>query len=136
MDKSIYVIKNTNKLYFDYPSFKTFASKENYPIIVNHFIQTIQKILTIFPTFEIHINLFSFNTSSLAKHQEFLRIFAGYSNLFGNKLTDFYIYHTPSIMDSIFKIISTHIFYHKDSSPPNFILYKKNESADKLQALI
>jgi hypothetical protein len=122
-------------IYFDYLSFKQFASKQNYQQVVKHIIETIQQVLTIYPTFEIHVNLFSFNTSSLAKHQEFLRIFANYSNMFGNKLTHFYVYYTPSIMDTIIQLFSRHIF-HANTHTPEFIMYPKHDSEKALQKTV
>jgi len=132
LEQTIYPIKDTNKLFFDYTFFKLFASKENYNFVVSHILETIKNLLKEYETFELHVNLFSFNTTSLAKHHDFLRIFSGYSNMFGDKLTDFYVYYTPSIMDSILKIITTHI----STNVPKVILYTKKESENSLKSFL
>jgi hypothetical protein len=136
LQNTIYEIKQTNKIFLDYTTFRHFACKENYIEIVSHIVNTIQNVLTRHETFEIHVNLHSFNTTSLVKHREFLHIFAEYSNMFDNKLTDFYVYYTPSIMDSIFKIVSNHIFRRDTSLTPQVILYPKKNSENALNALL
>lgn len=134
-DEIVFPIKNTNRVFFDYPTFNQYVSKTViYPDVVSHIIKTIQNVLKDNETFEIHVNLYSFNTSSLAKHTDFLRIFASYSNLFGKKLTHFYVYYTPSIMDLILKIISTQIF-NRENEPPQLITYSKKDSAEHLREL-
>jgi hypothetical protein len=135
LNNTIYPIQGSNKLFFDYPKFKQFASNENYMLVVNHILETIEGILKIHQTFEIHVNLFSFSASCLAKHKEFLRIFAGYSTMFDNKLTDFCVYYTPSIMDLIYKIISTHLFHRDGANAPKMLFYSKKESENVLNMI-
>jgi hypothetical protein len=134
LGETVFIIENTNKLYFDYMSFKKFAGKNNYQLIISRILERIDEILKTFKTFEIHVNLFSFCTTSLAKYGDFLCIFADYSNVFGDKLTDLYIYYTPSIMDSIFKILTKHIFNQKNQNTniPRVVMYSKSESDNYL----
>jgi hypothetical protein len=136
LKESVYIIENTPKLYFDYMSFKKFAAKENYQVIISRIVERVERLLSQHNTFEIHVNLFSFSTASLAKYADFLRIFVDYSSVFGDKLTDLYIYYTPSIMDSVFKIVSRHISNkNKNTAIPNVVMYTKNDSADYLRML-
>lgn len=136
--ETVFIIEKTNKLYFDYMSFKKFACKENYQLVISRILERIDEILKTFETFEIHVNLFSFCTTSLAKYGDFLCIFADYSNVFSDKLTDLYIYYTPSIMDSIFKIITKHIFNQKkqNTNIPRVVMYSKSESESVLSSTL
>ena len=70
---TIYVLPNTNKVFFNYPIFKTFGMPDNYGYC-QYYLQDLisSKILCTYSTFEIHINLASFTIS--AAHRYFVAI--------------------------------------------------------------
>jgi len=137
LNKMIYPIGNTNKIFFDYSCFKQFAIKENYCEIILHSLNTIKNTLVNHSSFEMHINLFSFNTSSFAKYKDFICIFTDSvftANTDGiyEKINCFVIYFTPSIMDVILSVFS----HSKNSVKPYFVFHSKKDSATELSGLL
>jgi hypothetical protein len=131
-----YSLPFSNKIVFDYTAFKRYATPIHYTPIVNYMLETIRCVLMHHSTFEIHVNLFSFNTSSLVKYKDFIRIFSEHSTHFNDKLTHFYVYHTPSVMDSLLKTISSCLFRRDNASNhPEIIMYSKKDSEHSLHNL-
>ena len=108
--KSVYPIRDTNKVYIDYPVFKLFVNPSNYEAFVlycqNIFNQTIQK----HGTFECHINLHGLTISAVERHQRVIELFCADPSVRGgveytNYLTRACIYNTPSIIDNIVNLL-------------------------------
>jgi len=114
---SIYEIPNTNKLFFDYIVFKTYASPSNYKMIIQYMIIKMQKLIHIYGNFEIHMNMKSFTVSATERYMDAIRLFCNecYINdeMFSNSLIQMYIYNTPCVIQTIssmvFKLLSNEI---------------------------
>jgi hypothetical protein len=109
--KSVYQIRDTNKVYIDYPVFKLFVNPSNYQAFVlfcqNVFNQVIRKHYT----FECHVNLDSLTITAVERHQRLVELFCTDPSERGgieytNYLTKVYIYNTPSIIDNITKLLN------------------------------
>jgi hypothetical protein len=131
LEKTIYPLEN--KIIIEFTHFKTFANNDNYELIILTLMNVIKTVLYNYESFEIHVNMFSFNTSSLVKYRDFIQLFSNYSRYFNENLSHIYVYYTPSIMDSIFKIISTHT--QTSYSNTNVVLYTKKESENSFNSL-
>ena len=108
--KSVYPIRDTNKVYIDYPVFKLFVNPTNYEAFVlfcqNIFNQTIEK----HGTFECHINLLSLTVSAIERHQRVVELFCTDPEQrdgmeYTKFLTKICIYNTPSIIDNIINVV-------------------------------
>jgi len=110
LNNTAYILNNTNKVYFDYTVFKTYATCENFPHIVNHIKQLNIQAIQMYGSFEIHINWATYTISAHERYKDIFRLFSlahtddcRYD--FSALLTRFNVYNTPAIMN----IISTFI---------------------------
>jgi hypothetical protein len=129
------VFVSSNKFFFDYYNFKKFsASAAEYESqVLETMIARIASIREEHDSFEMHISLFSFNMTSLNRHKDFIQAFSSQSALFDQKLSAVHIYYTPTIIDSVMKIIGK--LFRKTAHRPRVVLHSKSESDNELQAL-
>jgi len=108
--KSVYPVRDTNKVYIDYPVFKLFVNPHNYEAFVlfcqKIFNQTVQK----HGSFECHINLLSLTITAVERHQRLVELFCSDPSErdgmeYTNYLTKVYIYNTPSVIDNIMNVV-------------------------------
>jgi len=104
--KAVYQIRDTNKVYINYPVFKMFVNPSNYNEFVL-FNQTIfNHCIRVHGSFECHVNLDGLTITAVERHQRLVEIFCADPSERGgveytNYLTKVYIYNTPSIIDNI-----------------------------------
>ena len=117
LGKTAYILPNNNKniIYIEYPLFKLFANPENYRAIVDHLINLILIFIANKVTYEMHINLKGFTISAAERYKQVIQLFcneccnlASTSNIsFVEDLTVLKIYHTPSVMETISRMLSS-----------------------------
>lgn len=126
-------IPNSNKIFFNYQVFKTFAQPENYEIIVNYIINLLINILHNYPNFEVHVSIQSFTVSAAHRYKPCILLFLQKCNdnilEFSDKLSVLNIYYSPSSLESIKPILLPLI-------PPivksKMTIFDKDTSAQKL----
>ena len=134
--RTIFNIPNTNRIVFDYNAYKLYAHPDNFDTIIEGVISVYDDLLTRYKTFEVHMLLNSFSISAAERYKSAINSFVNrcmnsnteYSNL----ITNVFIYHTPSMMDSISTLLKPFI----DQSINNKIIYyTKAESDERLKNL-
>lgn len=135
--KSVYPIRDTNKVYIDYPVFKLFVNPANYQAFVlfcqNIFNQTIQT----HGTFECHVNLEGLTISAVERHQRVVELFCVDPEQrdgmeYTRFLTKMCIYNTPSIIDNIINVVKRLI----DSDIMKMVIkYSKRDTAYQMSLL-
>jgi hypothetical protein len=116
INKTIYIIPDTNIIFMDYVIFKIFANSNNYQFIVDYIILLIDDRINIYNTFEIHVNLDSFTISSLERYKSIINIFidnclkknSGYTFI----ISKVNILNAPKSFDSIINTVKH--FFNKD----------------------
>ena len=105
LSNSIFIIPQTNKIFFDYPLFKTYATQENYTVIVEYISEKIAACISIFGNYEVHANLDSFSVSACQRYKDVIQLFC---NRFMNNVDEYskvlvvmYIYNTPNMFHQI-----------------------------------
>lgn len=135
--KSVYQVRDTNKVYINYPIFKLFVNPSNYEAFVlfcqNIFNQTINK----HGTFECHVNLLSLTISAVERHQRLVELFCTDPSERGGMeytqfLTRVYIYNTPSIIDNITNLLKRLL---DPDILKRLVKYTKGETAYQLSLL-
>lgn len=136
IQRTIYVIPNTNKIVFNYPVFKLFANPDNYETIIQSVIDTYDRILSIYQVFEIHIILDSFTISAAERYRGVIKIFCDKcmsSNMkYSQRMTAMYIYYTPSMIESISTLLKSFI---DPVINERIIMFSKAESVDLIKTL-
>lgn len=134
LNTSIFIIPNTNKIFFDYTIFKNYASQENYSHIVDFISDKIKTCINNYGTYEVHANLDTFSISACQRYKEVIQLFCsrcisnqgGYSK----DLTVMYIYNAPYMFQQISNILRPFIDY---SIIDKIVLRDKNESSAIIQ---
>jgi len=136
LNHTMYIIPNTNKVFFDYTVFKLYATPDNYNAIIDHVLCLFQICINNYGTYESHFNLLSYTVSACERYKSIFPVLfdACFKNgkTFSDKLDKLYIYNTPSCMASIIQIMTPLI---DPIVRPKINFYTKSETEDKLKEL-
>lgn len=136
INHTMYIIPGTNKVFFDYTVFKTYATPENYNDIVSNVLVLFRKCIDLYQSFEIHVNLKSFSVTAATKYKTIINTFCGEclksDTEFGVLVTNMFIYNVPSMIDQISSMLRP--FIHPNLRD-KIIMYKKEETEYQLQLL-
>lgn len=137
MQRTVYIVPNTNHVYFDYTVFKLYATPENYEYVVNRIINAFQWCIDTYGSYQAHLNLQSFTISACERYKTVIEIYytkcLSAETTFAAKMDKMYIYHTPSAIDTITRMLSSFI---EVGVRNRMILYNKHESPDKVNVLL
>lgn len=126
-------IPNTNKIFFNYQVFKTFAQPENYETIVDYTINLLINILRFCSNFEVHVSIQTFTVSAAHRYKPCILLFLQKCNdnilQFSDKLSALNIYYSPSSLESIKPILLPLIHPIVKSK---MTIFDKDTSAQKL----
>ena len=136
--RTSFVIPNTNKVYINYPALKLFANISNYELFVNYTQSLFMKCIKQYGTYECHINLESLTVTAVERHKRLIEIFARDTSYtegveYTQYLTVAYIYNTPSVIDSITKLIS---YLLEPELMQKIVTYSKADTTLKLGELL
>ena len=137
LQNTVFRLPNTKKVYFDYPMFKTFANPSTYDDIIEYILKLSIDCINDFGTFEMHINLKSFSVSAAERYkvciENFIKKCISKSTPFVKTTERVYIYNTPSVIDSISRLVSPFI---EPEVKSRMIFFDKNESQHLLKELL
>lgn len=107
---SVYPIRDTNKVYINYPVFKMFVNPSNYKEFVSFCQNIFNRVIQRHGTFECHVNLEGLTISAVERHQRVIELFCADPSERGgveytHYLTKVCIYNTPSIIDNITNLL-------------------------------
>lgn len=112
MHDSIFIMKDTCKIFVDYPRVKSFVHPDNYSQVTQHVFSLSETILQSHPNFELHINLKSFTVTAAQRYKELITLFCHqYLNTTNesDKLSFLYIYDPPKMVQVIQNMFSPFI---------------------------
>ena len=128
---------NPIAIFFDYTVFKMFANERNYTAIVQYIMALLDSVIQTYGKYEFHTNIQSFTVSAAERYRPIIDIFSNTciasNTLYSEVLTTFYTYHTPSIVETIRKMLGPIV-------PPliktKLIFVSKKDSDAQLRALL
>ena len=108
MERAIYFIPRTNKLYLDYPVMKLFVNPNNYMYLIQYTQSLLPNCIQQHGSFECHLNLDTFTATAAERHKNLVQMFCEYDD--GNTdytdyLTKMIVLNTPTSIDVIAKIL-------------------------------
>jgi len=107
ISQTLYIIPNTNKIFFDYVVFKLFANKDNYSQIVDSIFVLLKQSFETFDNFELYMNIDSFTVSAFERYKEVLIEFINkcvlYKTSFADNMKCLYLCNVPKTIDLIIK---------------------------------
>jgi len=137
MENTIYVIKNTNYVFIDYPLFKQYMSVTYHEKFIQHMSNTIRNVIMEHGTYEMHINLLSFSVSAVEKYYAVIHSFYEMCNqhetTFLMQLSCIHIYNTPMMIHVIKSMLSK---LNMESIRGKTIFYTKEESPELLAKMM
>jgi hypothetical protein len=107
---AIYVLPNTNHIYFNYPVFKTFAIPDMFESFVTYVYTLIHDVIDKYSVYEMHVN---WNTYSVSAHERYKNLYtmflaryeASCTN-FHDNITSLHVYYTPTIIQVISNLMT------------------------------
>lgn len=137
MAYTIYIIKNTNIIFFNYLVFKTYANQSNFSIINEFIFDKINTCVQQYGSFEMHFDLVTFTVTAAERYKHLIELFVakclerrtGFIDLTIN-IT---IYNTPSMVEHIHRVFKMLIH---PSLKTKIIYRNKEESPDLLKKLL
>jgi len=137
INKTVFVIPNTNQIIFDYTIFKLYAHPDNYELINDNVIKIYDAILLHYPSFEVNVILDSFTISAAERYkgaiQQFCKRCMNANTKYSQLISKMYIYYTPSMMDSISVLLKPFI---DKAVAERIVLYSKVKSPEILKKLL
>lgn len=137
LQKTAYIIPNTNRVWIDYLIFKVYANPGNYTSIIQYLLSLIINVINIYGSFEIHINLDTFSISAAERYKDSIYLFCEecikLNTQFSNSISNMYIYNTPSVMDRISALFASIISTEVKSK---IILINKRDSPGLINQLL
>lgn len=134
---TLYIIPNTNKIFIDYPVFKTYIFPELYETFIEYCISLMHYCIEIYNCFEIHININSFSISACHRYKNAIIMFNNNcihsNNDFSLKLNKMYIYNTPKTMKDIITFLTP---FMDQNIKNKIVFFNKDESTQLLQQLL
>ena len=127
---TVFIVPNTNIVYFNYLVFKTYGDEESSKLLYFHLLKCIQKILSSYDSFEFHIDLKTFTVSACQRYYSMIVSGIDNNQLFAEKLNKLIIYNTPTIIGTLTRLLynSVKIFLHKTE-------YVKEKSEERIADL-
>lgn len=129
---TIYIIPNTNKIFFEYPMFKLYAHKNNYDSILNYMLGTIRKCIEMYGMVEIHVNLQGFSITAADRYKHIIEKFITTAIPLIHNITGIFIYNTPSMIDSIASVFK---MFYSSGLGEKIVKYNKEQSAGIIEKL-
>lgn len=137
LSHTVFIIPNTNKVFFDYTIFKTYAIPDNYDSIIKRVLTLFQECISLHGGFEAHVNLATFTISAFERYKAIITKFC--EECFKNNtqysvdLVKFCIYNSPSMIDMISATARPFI---DDNVRSKIVLYNKKESEKLIHQLV
>jgi hypothetical protein len=114
LQRTVYIVNNTNKVFLDYVVFKTYAHPSNYDVIVKYILRLLTHCIDKFGVFEVHVNMDTFSVSACHRYKTVIETYINecmkQDTPFSEKLYIMRLYNIPSIIDNIQKMLSPLIF--------------------------
>ena len=133
---TIYILPNTNKIYFDYTCFKSYATPEIFKPLIEYIYNLIKLTIEKYKSYELHINWNTYSISAHERYKELYNLFLNNENTcfnFQDNLSNLYVYYTPNVIQIISNLM-TPIIHPVILS--KVTLYNKSESEILLQNLL
>jgi hypothetical protein len=110
LNRTAYVLPNSNKVYIDYPILKTYSTDETYATIMTHICELFKQCIQTYGVYECHLNLLSCTVSACERNKGlFYCLFdecRKNDDIYTTMISSFYIYNTPNTMSSIIQLMT------------------------------
>jgi hypothetical protein len=141
IQNTMYIIANTNRVFFSYPVFKLYANNDNYDLITSNLFSLFHQCIDEYGSYQVHIDLNSYTISACERYKPFFPVlfdecFRKEQTIPDDKnftmaLDKLFIYNTPSAMETIAQIMRPLVH---EAVRNKIVFYDKSESGALLAA--
>jgi len=126
ISNTVFVIPNTNKIFYNYLIFKQYGHESNCPMIMEYFKTLIIETIERYGHFELHFNLKTFSISALHRYSSVIQTAFDENIMFSEKMSRVVLYYTPHFIEII-----TTMFYKSIQTFINRVEYVSKDNSEK-----
>ena len=114
-ERTVHQIPNTNKVFFDYPIFKTFGNPQIYAEIIEYILVLLSKCIQTHKTFELHVNMKSFTITAAQRYKDAIHMFCNrclqqsVDDKISTHLDNMYIYNSPKMVGTLSNLFTGYV---------------------------
>jgi hypothetical protein len=136
IEKTVYLVPNTNRVYFDYTMFKLYGNPDNYQMIVKYVMSVFQHCIETYGEFELHVNLNSFTITAAERYRAAIELFCNECmkgrTRYASLLTKMCIYNSPGMIEHVTGLFGGMI---DPLIRERLVIYNKEETGSKIEEL-
>lgn len=137
LQHTVFIVPNTNQVYFDYTVFKLYATTSNSQFIISRVLTLFQESIRKYGCFEAHLNLATFTISAFERYKPIISYFCDecmrINTNYQEEMAAFNIYNTPTMIDLLSAASRP---FMDDAIRKKVVLYNKKESEKLISGLI
>jgi hypothetical protein len=126
-EHTLYIIPSKSTIYFDYSIFKTFICPENFHLFLDYIEAVTTPWITQCEFYELHLNMKGLTISGFERFRGMIDKLFQQLPPVSHKMKYIFIYYTPSVVDTILRVINPFIAHYLDK----IVLFSKSESDEK-----
>jgi hypothetical protein len=134
LNKTAYIIQNTNKIFIDYTVFKLYGNPNNYKVIIDRIFSLLSEVINIYGVYECHINLNYFTITAGERYKKIIEMFCSEclqnTTKYAAYLSKMHIYNSPSMLENIAKLF---MHYIEPSVKTKIEIHSKADSNEKIK---
>jgi len=136
LEKTVCLVPDSNRVYFDYTVFKLYGNPENYMLVVNYVLSVLTHCINTFGEYELHVNLNSFTITAAERYRTVIEMFCNEClknhTRYASKLIKMYIYNSPNMIEHVTGLFGNLI---DPIIRERMVLYNKEETGTKIEEL-
>lgn len=132
--KTLFIIPEQRRIYFDYTIFKTYMTPDLFDSFLDYEYNLTHEWVETIKTYELHLNVQSLSISAFERYRGFIeKVLQRYPPVSPTaiKMSKLYVYYTPSIIEQILNLIAPFIQHLREK----IVFYSKVDSADCLDKI-
>jgi hypothetical protein len=137
LNKTIYIIQNTNRIFIDYTVFKLYGNPNNYRMIIDRLFSLFLEIINTYGNYECHINLNTFTITAAERYKKIIEMFCSEclqntTTKYAAYLSKMHIYNSPTMLENIAKLF---MHYIEPSVKTKIEIHSKADSNEKIKCI-
>jgi len=136
LDRTVFIIPNTKKIFIDYTIFKLYSTPENSTTFINRVCDVYEESIRRFGYIEVHINFNTVTVSAVERYKTILQQYFLVSNcrptIYYDFLTKLYVYNIPSFFEMVIQIARPFL---RPEAIKKLVTYDKNRGDEELRKL-
>lgn len=109
LNRTCYILENTNCVHIDYPILKSYASPEIFDVIADFIIMNFQQIKDKYGSLQVFLNFDGFTVSAAERYKSLIEVFCmkcfQRNTGFAKAVLQFVVYNSPNVIDAIKHIV-------------------------------